>query len=235
MAASTTSSSHTPVFFCFEFEHGIFNGRRLMFEAAKKARHEKDIALTPVLFSRFCLNPLPHAFVPALLEHFQKKLSAEKIARDIDEEYRSLMAGKKAVANERLTHFISQAVKAHHRAAAFTLLEEKNARTLADRAGLEIALLPSKLIGAPVPSADTWMRLVKFTNADPKQCIPFVTSGLSCRSAVVAGLHSVAMPDEFTDFQDYAGADISPESDEALSLHGLLEIMQPLSSGQAAS
>ena len=235
MASSSKSSSQVPVVFCFEFENGIFNGRHLMFEAAKKALHEKDIALTPVLFSRFCLNPLPSAFVPGLLKYFEKKLSAEKVARDIEEEYASLVAGRKPAANERVTQFISQAAKAHHRAAAFTFLEEGQAAKLAERAGIEIALLPVKRTGTLIPSADTWMRLVKFTNSDPKQCMLFVTSGFSCRAAVVAGLRSVAMPDEFTAFQDFVGADISPESDQALSLHALLEIMRPVSAGQTAT
>ena len=237
MAASSKGNSQVPVVFCFEFEHGIFNGRRLMFEAAKKVLHEKEINLTPVLFSRFCLHPLPSTFVSPLLAHFDKKLSADKIARDIDEEYSSMMAGKKTVANESVVDFINQAVKAHHRVAAFTFLDGALAQTLAERAGLKssISLLPLKRIGATVPSADTWMRLVKSTDVDPKQCMLFVTSGVSCRSAVVAGLHCVAMPDELTNFQDFAGADISPESEQALSLQALVAIMRPFSAKQAAS
>lgn len=236
MAASSKGSSQVPIVFCFEFEHGIFNGRKIMFDAAKKVLHDKEISLTPVLFSRFCLHPMPSVFAPALLKYFDKKLSAEKVAREIDEEYRSMMAGKKPVANGKVVEFINQATKAQHRAAAFTFLDDAMAQALVDRAGITaLSLLPLKRIGATVPSADTWMRLVKSTEVDPKQCLLFVTSGVSCRSAMVAGMHCIAMPDELTNFQDFAGANISLESEQALSLPAFLEIMRPLSAKQAAS
>jgi len=52
----------------FELEYVAVNGRQVMYDTLKRLLHQKDIDLTPVMFSRYVLDAPVAAYVPVLLK-----------------------------------------------------------------------------------------------------------------------------------------------------------------------
>jgi beta-phosphoglucomutase-like phosphatase (HAD superfamily) len=60
----------------------------------------------------------------------------------------------------------------------------------------------------PYPRADAWEGLARAMSILPGRCVALATSGDACKAALAAGMRCVAVPDRFTAFHDFSGADL---------------------------
>jgi beta-phosphoglucomutase-like phosphatase (HAD superfamily) len=77
-----------------------------------------------------------------------------------------------------------------------------------------------------LPSSDSWLKLAKSMKVPASCCVVIASSSRACKAALSAGMRCVALPDKFTSFQDFGGADFVLESldgDVAGRIIGLLD------------
>jgi putative hydrolase of the HAD superfamily len=78
-----------------------------------------------------------------------------------------------------------------------------------------------------VPSTDAWLKLAKTMKVAPSCCVAIASSSRSCKAALSAGMRCAVVPDKFTSFQDFSGADLildSLDKDAVDSIIGLLDM-----------
>ena len=57
------------------------------------------------------------------------------------------------------------------------------------------------------PTAETWSKLAHHCGLAPRRCVALVSSAGACRAALAAGMRCIGVPDEFTAYQYFGGAD----------------------------
>lgn len=195
----------------FELENIGFQGRQVVFDVFKSVLADKDMQLKPVHFSRCCVDASIEAAVPQLLEILNHpRMSAEKLVPDIVQGIRSSLSDNTPKSP----------------AALATLLEKARAKgyqigVVSDLDAEAAALLYGKLnIGDPadgaVVSAESemgtgdslaWKTAARALGAPIPSTVVLATSNRSARAAVAAGMRCLAIPDAYTSFQDFGGAD----------------------------
>ena len=58
------------------------------------------------------------------------------------------------------------------------------------------------------PRSDTWMKIAKTASITTRKCLVLATSMIACKSAMAADMQCVAIPDEYTSYQDFSGANM---------------------------
>jgi len=201
-----------PVAFLFELENSAVDGRKMLFDVCKQLLGERDAELTPELFVRYCTIPSPARFVPALLDAMGKKrLSAEKLAAEITEALHSALLGDRVRAMPSFTKLMQKMQDKNVLLGSLTALPRDTAEALLKKLGLEkfnVKIHCSAPDAGAFPTADGWLKLAKVVSVPPVGCAALATSGVSCAAAVSAGMHCVALPDEFTSYQAFSGADL---------------------------
>ena len=80
---------------------------------------------------------------------------------------------------------------------------------------------------AVFPRADTWLKVAKAMSKSPRQCVAVVSSKAACKSALSSGIRCIVVPDSFTTFQDFGGADGVYDSFEDIPVDEVLDAMFP--------
>ena len=92
---------------------------------------------------------------------------------------------------------------------AFTALNKDLAGKLMARLGLDamgVELIIPEEVKDSFPRADDWLKMLKQTNKERSTLVAVVSSQVACKGALTAGAACIAVPDEYTAFQDYSGA-----------------------------
>jgi len=203
----------------FELETLVAGSRKLLHDILKRALAAKGVELTPVLFSRYCLNASPRQFLPALLATQGKKAEAEGMVQDITDKLAAAVAEAAPATPAGLPLLIRKAQGNGLRVGTLSALSEDGAKALIDKAGLQAfspALFVQNANDKHFPSADAWLKLAKALNVAPRLCVAITTSAGAAKAALSAGMRCVVIPDSSTGFQDFSGADyVANELNEA--------------------
>ena len=193
----------------FELEYVATKTRKVEFEAIKSAVSGKGVELTPVLFSRSGMSPLHRAAVTDVLERAGKKSDAiEKAVAEVDRTVADYCENK-AELDKGLEKLIKATLGRNIPVLAFTALSRELARKLMARLGLDamgVELIIPEEVKESFPRADDWLKMLKQSNKDRSTLVAVVSSQVACKGALTAGAACIAVPDEFTVFQDYSGA-----------------------------
>lgn len=207
----------------FELEHSAVGGRAVLFDVCKRLLTEREVEFTEALFVRYFQKLSLEKCIGELLEAVGKKrLSAAKLAAEISEEVKAAMADKRLKMPTGFAKLIEQAKAENAVCGALTAMSRDAAEALVKRLGLDGVI--SKIhYAAPeadcFPTADAWLKLAKAVAVQPQGCIVLATNNASCKAALSGGMRPVAVPDEFTGYQDYGGSDLLIEklNDEAIT------------------
>ena len=71
------------------------------------------------------------------------------------------------------------------------------------------------------------MALSKALGVMARRCVALVDGGASCSAAMETGMHVVVIPNEYTAFQDYGGADIVADEDQAIPFKDIVALLHP--------
>ena len=215
----------------FELEYVAVPGRRIMFDVLKSVLADKGADITPILFSRHCLHAPISATLDQLLKTVGKtRLSARKLAADIAEGIRLSLADGGTKLNPGLSRLLDAAGERGMRAGALSGLSEAAAAEMAGNLGLVergVHVVTDSAEDHPFPTPDSWSKLARETKTNPWNCLAVASSEVGCRSAVSAGMKCVVLPDEYTDFQDFGGADFVTSSLDAETIKAVLDVMEP--------
>lgn len=194
----------------FELENLLIHGHHVEFQILKSVLGEKDIKITPLQFARYCLDKPSRDFVPALLAAEGKtRLSPEKIEEELEAAGRKSLETGKHTPPAPLVSLFAEAQKRGHVLGALSSWDKETAVALLGRLNVDI---PRSSIFScrehwHSPGVDGWLRLSRTVGVSPSRCLCLVSSNRSCRAAINAGMPCVVLPDEYTSFQDYTGAD----------------------------
>jgi beta-phosphoglucomutase-like phosphatase (HAD superfamily) len=213
----------------FELEYVAVRGRPIVFSALKAALAERDIELTPTLFSQVCLDGCIKRCLSQLLEIVKKKrFSEEKLLEDIRGGVRKRLIEENPKNDPAFVLVLEGAAKRGARLGAMCGFDAETAKEMLAKTGLEakgVALVSCTDESRAFPSADGWLRLAKDLSVYPSMCIALGTSGVACKSSLAAGMRCVALPDKFTEFQDFGGADFVIDDFTEAAAKDLLEIL----------
>jgi len=213
-------------------ENMMCSGRRLMYEAMEHVLKGKDIELTPALFSRFALHPVMVKNLEGLLAAVgKKKVSVDKMAQDIYEQYSRNLKKSSVRLNANVEALLTDAAKAKVQTGALSFLPLDMAQELASRFGLKESLVVHGVANNSKahPTADEWLKLTKAINLPAHRCLALTTAASSCKSALVAGMRCVVWPDAFTANQDFGGADLVIEDPQELRFKNIMALLHPCS------
>ncbi len=194
----------------FELEFFAVNTRVKFFEILRKALKEQDCAFNEAHFSRYCLQDTPENCARRLPELMGlKKVNGDKLGQTIVQQLQAYYADK-PVLNPGVKSLLQKAVNRHYHVATISCQPRHQAEALMDKTGLQefkVDLLCHNDDGKAFPGADVWMRVLKDLNLVPQNCMALISSMESGKTALTAGMHFAVMPDAFTAFQDFGGAD----------------------------
>ncbi len=210
----------------FEMEFVGFRGRCVMYEVCEKVLNQKKIVLDRARFCSFFLNNTLDGALSKLLAAEGRRMSAEKLAADIREQFEENMAKKSTAVVPAFASAVSEAAARNFSVGALSFLSEESAAQLAERIlpGDRIKIRVSREGARGLFMRDCWLGLAKMMGLTPRRCLALVSSAASCRSALAAEMRCVVVPDEFTEWQDFAGADEIVEKPEDLDVARLLKL-----------
>ncbi|NQT94351.1 MAG: hypothetical protein HQ559_16450 [Lentisphaerae bacterium] len=203
----------------FELEYVAVPGRRIMFDVLKSVLADKGAEITPILFSRHCLHaPIATSLTELLKAVGKTRLSAKKLASDIAEGIRLSLADGGTKLNPGLARLLAAANERGMSAGALSGLNSSAATEMSGNLGLldlGVIVLSDCVEDRVFPTRDSWLKLAGETKTGPLNCLAVASSAVGCRSAVSAGMKCVAVPDQYTEFQDFGGADhVTAELDD---------------------
>lgn len=215
----------------FELEYCAVHGRAIIFDVMKNVLSDRGIKLTPAAFSQHCLDGRVEESIHQILELSGKtRVSEDKVVQDILKAIRLSLADGSVKLAGGIHDLLSAARDRELPLGALSSLEEEAAQSLVSRLGLEDLDVqlhcypPDGGDGAPLPDADAWRKLCRKMGVSYMGSLVLASTRHACQAAMVNGMCCVGVPDVYTGFQDFSGADfvvdaIGPELlDEMLSL-----------------
>lgn len=198
----------------FEMDNVALGARQIRYEVLAGILKEQGVALSPVLFSRYCLHPAPSAFLPEFLKTMKvKSATPEQVMDRLTGETVSRLMQKTTLVNEGLIKWMEAAVARGAVVACVSMLPQESAEAVAshlgfDRWGVQVfSGLPSAA-DRSFTRAEHWLRMAKAIDRNPKRCLALVSSMATAKTALAAMMHVVAVPDAFTEYQDFCGANL---------------------------
>jgi beta-phosphoglucomutase-like phosphatase (HAD superfamily) len=193
----------------FELEYVAAKKRLVEFDSIKSAVGTKGVELTPVMFSRSGMSPLSRAAIANVLTLAGKKSDAiEKAVAEVDKAVLAYCENS-AELDKGLEKLIKATQEKGIPVLAFTALPVAVANTLMDKLGLSamgVELIIPDEVKASFPRADSWLKMLKKYDKEDATLVAIVSSQIACKGALTAGAACIAVPDEFTAFQDFSGA-----------------------------
>ena len=193
----------------FELEYVAAKTRAVEFEAIKSGVSSKGVELTQVMFSRSGMSPQHRAAVTDVLNLAGKKTDAiERAVTELDKTVAEYCTNS-AELDKGLEKLIKATQKRDIPVLTFTALPRELAEKLMARLGLDamgVELIIPEEVKSSFPRADDWLKMLKQTNKENSTLVAVVSSQVACKGALTAGAACIAVPDEYTAFQDFSGA-----------------------------
>jgi len=209
--ASKKRETARPFAILFELENLAASGRSVAFDVLKGALASRNVDVTTVCFARFCLDSPPSVFLPHLLAHAKKeRLSETKLLAEIKRGINLSFLDGNVRLDKDLGKMLREASGRGFLVGCLSALEAETAGALLARLGLADVVVKSMACADDkkrFPSPDEWLRLAKSVGVSPTRCLALATSALATRTALSAGMKVAALPDKFTAFEDFSGAD----------------------------
>lgn len=217
-----------PAALLFELEGVALPVRPALYEAARAHLASRRVELTHAVFAR-CSGPIS-TLAAQLLERLQLGPDDGHLAQALNAALvEQLNAGRLKLA-PGLIRLLDAAAKRGLPAAALTGLAESTAQSAFNAAGLEsrgIQLFVFSDEDKPFPRADAWLKAAKQLGKTARFCVAVGSSHASCKSALSAGMRTVAAPDAFTGHHDFSGADLIIDSWDDVDAEELLDTLVP--------
>lgn len=211
----------------FELESFVIDGRKMIFDSIKPILKKKKIELMPMQFSRYCPGKPIMTALSQLLEAIGgAKLDSAKLIEEIKKSYLSSLAKVTQTKKESLA-LLKKAKKDGLFLGAVTDLDPEVSETILKAAGLaedDVELLQVNTEGRLFPSTNDLRKLAKIMFVKPLLCTVVATSAAAAKSALSAHMRCFAIPDEFTAWEDYSGADYVVDELDNTAAKAIIEL-----------
>jgi beta-phosphoglucomutase-like phosphatase (HAD superfamily) len=215
----------------FELEYSGIAGRAIIFDVMKNVLSDRGVSLTPALFSQFCIHGRVDRSIHAVLAAAGKtRISEDKVVQEVSKATRLSLADGSVGLAPGIHELLSAAHDKGLPLGALSSLDEDSAQNLISRLGLadlgvHLHCYPTDSDdGVSLPDADAWRKLTRRMGVSYMGTLVLASSRHACQAAMVNGMCCVAVPDPYTGFQDFSGADFVVDTVEP----GLLDEMLAL-------
>ena len=208
MAKQTQGNEGTLTALFFEMENAALGARKIRYEVLAGILQEQKIGLELVEYSRWCLG-VPEGWMAGLLK--RKGYTAANAAQVIERlkgETLSRLMQKDCVVDEGLAAWLEAAHARKMAVVAVTSLPQEAAEGVAGRLHFDkwgVKVLPG-VEGKGYGHAESWVRAATAAGRLPEACLAVTTGAAWAQAALTAGCAVVAVPDEFTAFEDFSCA-----------------------------
>lgn len=213
----------------FELEHLAVSARQGTYETILGLLKGKGIDFDASIFNRFASYARPEHFVDDLLEMVNaNKLSSSKLASEINTGLATYLATQPATLDSTLAKIIDTAREKDMVVAALTSLPKAVYSAFANKLGLDdrgVQIFSFTEADKFFPRADSWLKVCKEIEVIPRNSCSIVTTNVACKGALAAGMRVIALPDEYTSYQDFGGAYSVVDSLDDLDLEDVFSIM----------
>ena len=221
----------SPYALFFELEGPLTGGRRLMFDTLQRLMKKEKLALTETAFARHGLNQPPAQCVKSLIATLDGEgVSEEKMAEAFFSSLRAVADGGMKPASTLIK--LIEAARVHGApSVALSCLPAEVAASLAEKTGLTdrgVQVQAFHDAEAAFPTRAIWLEVCQTLTRSPRRCFALVSTALACQTALAADLRVMALPDEFTAFQDFSGAEWVCETPADLSADDVIARMAPV-------
>lgn len=210
-APDETDQKRLPRAVLFELENVAIKGRQIIYDVLESVLADKSVKLTQLMFSRYCLGSSPKDFLSVLLKSAGKKrLSEKKLCAEITQGIRLSFTDGTLKLESGFKKVLKAAAERNVLVGMLSGFDMETAGQLAAKLGLadiKENLLSYSCEDKNSPTVDAWLKLAKKLSVFPSLCVALTTSAMSCRAALSAGMRCIVIPDKFTDYQDFGGAD----------------------------
>jgi len=183
--------------------------RPVEFEAIKRGIEPKGIELTIAAFSRSPLSPDHRTAITDILKASGNKADAiEKAVGELNKSVSSYCANE-VQQNTALIKLVKSAQDRGVTVFGYSALPASDASILLTKLGLDdlgVELIMPEEQRETFPRADDWLKMFKIAGVEDKTIVAVVSSQLACKGALTAGASVIAVPDQYTAFQDFSGA-----------------------------
>ena len=222
----------TPIYaVLFQLEDVAVPGRKIAYDVLKKALAEQKVDLSLPVFSRYCLNSTPQSYIPAIMESLgAQKVPSEKLVGQVVSAIAEQASSDSIKLNSGLAKVLQIARERNFVIGVISTWTEETCQALLAKFGLSdlgARLLAFKDVTKTFPSADIWLKTAKAISIKPRRCLVVGGNMAACKSAMSADLRCVAIPDEFTSFQDFSGADLILDNLEAMAAKEIVNTVFP--------
>jgi beta-phosphoglucomutase-like phosphatase (HAD superfamily) len=195
----------------FELENLSIAGREVIYATLKRELATKGVKMAPFMFSRYCLAACLKNGIGNLLASVGKsRISKDKVFEDVRCGVKAGLLSGPVRPAPGVGKLIRRAKDEGVAVGALSCLDAESAALLISRMGLDRDVphvLPFACEERSHPTADAWLRLARKMDLSPVSCVAVATCNISCRAAVSCGMFCAVVPDAFTAFQDFGGAD----------------------------
>lgn len=213
----------------FELEYLVANARDGIYGTIKSLFDARGVKVPKETYNRLSSVARPEHYVDELLALLdQKKLSSSKLANDINSGVAEYLATQTKALNPTLAKVIDVAREKDMVVAALTALPKAVYSTFATKLALVdrgVEIFSFTDADKFFPKADSWLKVAKEIEVQPRNAVALVTTSIACRGALTAGMRCIALPDEFTSYQDFGGAYSIVDNVDDLELDDIFSIL----------
>jgi len=205
-------ASYSPFVLLVELEGAAVAARRAEYDALKSLLAGSNGKLTPHHFVRHALNQPPAQYLPGLLDAIGvAKKSVDQLAEEVRNGVALYLSSSEAALRPQIEELIMAASAKKMRIGFVTTHRESIAQNLMVKWGLPenaAQVFAFENYEKQFPRADILLKMAKSLSCTPRQCVVVAGSQFSAKAALSAGMRCMVVPDEFTAFQDFSGADV---------------------------
>ncbi len=226
--ATRSAGAPPPAALLFELEGAALPIRPVLFEAARAHFESRQTRLDMAMFAR-CGGPIS-TLAAQLIGLLRLNDGASELADALNGALADQFNAGRIPLNPGMAKLLDAAARRGLTAAALTGLPEALAKKAFHAAGFEgrgIQLFVFSDEDKLFPRADAWLKAAKQLGKTARFCVAVGSSHATCKSALSAGLRTIAAPDAFTGHHDFSGADVIVESWDDIDINTTLDDLIP--------
>lgn len=215
----------------FELETVAVPGRQVLFDVTKAALASKDIDLSAALFARYCLDAGGGAFPGNILAVSGKsRVSDTKLLDEINGAVAKQLVNRDLSPPAQFTKLLEQVREKGVRVGALGLFGDETATQCVEAFGF--AEQCDRAVGCRggichTFTDETWTDVARALKVSPSLCVAVASTARSSHAALTAGMSIVVVPDTYTEYQDFGGADhVSPGGFDAAAVAAVHELLE---------
>lgn len=211
-----------------ELEYMLFPGRQLMFKAFGSILKGQQCTVDEAAFSRYCLHRTIAKNIQDLLAVLDKKgIAVDETAAKIKKQFEISLKDPANHPAPGLLALLKKAVESNFKIGFLSFLPEEHAGEMIKRLPPELnpCLHVMKKEADDLPTPDSWLSLLKAMPIVPRCAVALVDGRAACKSALAVGMGCIVVPDSFTAWQDFTGADFVAENIADLKLNEITALL----------